>query len=1710
MWLPGRHCGASMAASGYDTSVEVAAPEVFRPDSTPGVVEAVSRVPSQPAPESLSGYAVSVPLLEGSSQLVPHFPQTDTISRASSESRGTADGSGCSLDGQFQDTLNGLSDEKIHEEIHVFERLVRLSRSFEQSAVHFGRTIISEKHLPNNRKTVTPKELPGVAGGTKFLLHSILFRFAVADDGSSRRTLYESDESAAKEASHQLRSLVQFTRANHEVAGSPAHRLVRTPQMLLVDWLGYRLLAVSRVPISGDGTLVYGSAEGGARVVDRDYEAAKAIRAVCARLGLAPHVTCALSERGDPRECAERCPLCRPSSAWGALPRMAPGPVCPSAHAAGVKAPISVASSRAHLSGEPQCSVMFGPCDMEVHRSPLDNSLYALDFARLFPPEPPKGAAGRPPMLGPTKRSDVFTRLLRPELVQWWAATRRQPLSSDAFLKFQWHGVTEHASRVTQAKKYLDTTIVPAVASFLCSRCGTRRREADAEGLPPVTLEWGCPSVVNAPAIAVRESDPLTSGHFPERPVSDDTALLESLLEPTDSIVPAVSKSPSSAWGRRTVGEQSDPSSVSFFPKPAREVVDLSQANPTEGLYRPEPEVLLCGCSLCPPGFVSTGWRNVTADSFASSMERLLEKVKGTGGDGKLGGVTSGRMAGLPLPVPLDIAMEMKLASQEGREVPDPWAQYDPDSMCRLFHSQGMNLRGMGLLWRYLSCDVWRLRVGLEMFARSFRARLQLRWRRLSELRSRESDLVGDHELWREEACVALNDILGTGSRSSLAWVCLIRSVCRKFPGIAGSGMIGAQLVQVCSAPLGMVEEQLGLSHSEQEMEEEEFSTSTNLLGEETSVTPAPVVPDRLVRPWGAYSLTIPQFEEAAPEASLPHPSEWLSQLRALRELIPPDALLFRVRNLCGLVFSEDLEEAVKAQGARFFMSPQPLSESDLINLLPRIKTTPLLHYAEGTVEFIRALHRKQELLRQNDEEIMGDDEGASSDAGMEDTHGDAVQLGFPQSVPGAGLPPSVLRSGQLALQSLARALAIGGDDGATLSNLGYLLESVMDAPRLAAKVYLHATEATSGHARSHYYLAMALRRAFNRLHRIKGMRESSEPFRLAERWELEQATRLDKWLTNAKKDLGNHIRLLSYSDPAAKARAMIQSEEIFREIVERIDPGHVMSWLNRGQNFSALLFMGSHGSRSRGGHRASGMSEVAAATSTAREGRRKDQRGREEGSISDGPLFEFLHSPKGETEDLRGDSRLWPLASFLRALEAAECKSSRRLLPHAAHSLVRYIRNNITRLPSIGEALLPDHDRFGLDQESAARLILDAIVWRALGSFTGAVQSALQQEGRDNSLSKFFQFKPTRGSAIGYGSVAERNAAYADLRSRKHKPVAGSGQGVAQDMADEAMQVVFTSSGEFVSLASESSPLEGMYWDISARAGPTVLRSSPVLSMGEDTQSTAISLMERLDSTGEPSVREQLRIKPVRLATRTLDQALDMAQAAMAICNDDPYVLQAFYCLMNERDSSKARELLHAQIHEYKLADLELRLRPLATILRRAAEDFTLLDAVPKTTSDEKPSQRISASDVTMSCDRLGRVRGEGPDWVSRFCATFQETSVETDLKPQALARVSQLFMILSDLHVCELGLRNALAKPAWSARNTRRFLQRLPSLKATVAASDEKKSATVRRLVMCSVRAWFLMPSPTTRKHLERALACCGVDFRGILSPAPTPTPE
>ncbi|GAM20836.1 hypothetical protein SAMD00019534_040110 [Acytostelium subglobosum LB1] len=133
-----------------------------------------------------------------------------------------------------------------------YREISKLAHDFVYTAKIYGKVIISELMLPLHLKTIKPINIGGVAGGHKYIALGILFKLALDSQG-----LYVGDHNAMKAAGHELKGLMSYY--NARVEG------LHHPLMTLIDYRGFRLVAMSLLPISGE-TIVYGSSDGGITV----------------------------------------------------------------------------------------------------------------------------------------------------------------------------------------------------------------------------------------------------------------------------------------------------------------------------------------------------------------------------------------------------------------------------------------------------------------------------------------------------------------------------------------------------------------------------------------------------------------------------------------------------------------------------------------------------------------------------------------------------------------------------------------------------------------------------------------------------------------------------------------------------------------------------------------------------------------------------------------------------------------------------------------------------------------------------------------------------------------------------------------------------------------------------------------------------------------------------------------------------------------------------------------------------------------------------------------------------------------------------------------------------------------------------------------------------------------------------------------------------
>jgi len=221
--------------------------------------------------------------------------------------------------GRFQHLMDASrmfdTNTPLKERVRVNMSLINLMNDFIMIASTYGKIIISEGYLPDHLKTVRPQELGGIAGGSKYICHNILFKFAVDTDD-----FYESDYAAACVAGHELKGLIHLFKC--EVPD------LCLPLMALVDYRGFRLIAMSILPVDKT-TIVYGTSDYGNTIHNKVPKLCSLVAQTAAELNIAPH----------------RCGN------------------------AGI--------------------ILYSPADMEGHVG-KDGRFYLLDFSRVFPPETPK------------------------------------------------------------------------------------------------------------------------------------------------------------------------------------------------------------------------------------------------------------------------------------------------------------------------------------------------------------------------------------------------------------------------------------------------------------------------------------------------------------------------------------------------------------------------------------------------------------------------------------------------------------------------------------------------------------------------------------------------------------------------------------------------------------------------------------------------------------------------------------------------------------------------------------------------------------------------------------------------------------------------------------------------------------------------------------------------------------------------------------------------------------------------------------------------------------------------------------------------------------------------------------------------------------------------------------------------------------------------
>jgi tetratricopeptide (TPR) repeat protein len=150
-----------------------------------------------------------------------------------------------------------------HDTRVVALELAKLESDFLQKAEQYGRIIISELFLDNKKKTIKPDTIGGHLGGAKYVVENAGIMFKVPDArlfmNDSKTTYSDAMGRANKVAGRELSGIRVLSSYFFETKSNVRMAL---PLTCLIDYLGFRLLCMSILPISSL-TLRYGSENAG-------------------------------------------------------------------------------------------------------------------------------------------------------------------------------------------------------------------------------------------------------------------------------------------------------------------------------------------------------------------------------------------------------------------------------------------------------------------------------------------------------------------------------------------------------------------------------------------------------------------------------------------------------------------------------------------------------------------------------------------------------------------------------------------------------------------------------------------------------------------------------------------------------------------------------------------------------------------------------------------------------------------------------------------------------------------------------------------------------------------------------------------------------------------------------------------------------------------------------------------------------------------------------------------------------------------------------------------------------------------------------------------------------------------------------------------------------------------------------------------------------
>lgn len=156
------------------------------------------------------------------------------------------------------------------------EELSEIVASFVRRTGPIARTIVRESALEVDERTIKPESaMGGVAGGAKYVVDDVVYKFAVDDHG-----LYGGAAHALKAAACEVRAI------NAALQKSVSHLHFALSALFIVR--GHGVIATARLPVTKD-TLRVGTADGGRTLRNGSVRVRRLLGALGKSMGLAPH-----------------------------------------------------------------------------------------------------------------------------------------------------------------------------------------------------------------------------------------------------------------------------------------------------------------------------------------------------------------------------------------------------------------------------------------------------------------------------------------------------------------------------------------------------------------------------------------------------------------------------------------------------------------------------------------------------------------------------------------------------------------------------------------------------------------------------------------------------------------------------------------------------------------------------------------------------------------------------------------------------------------------------------------------------------------------------------------------------------------------------------------------------------------------------------------------------------------------------------------------------------------------------------------------------------------------------------------------------------------------------------------------------------------------------------------------------------------------------